>query len=159
MSKEWTPQHLRLQLRRATVDGTVEHVLASLDYLDDGAKAVIRMYAAGTPWKRICRDLGKSRATADRHLRYLLTVISWNLNGRLIPSRWSRRHLLCRQRELSSIELSGHAECVRHLGVGQLGRAVRSIDIEGRTEHEDASTARRHGEPADSEDAAEDRGP
>lgn len=134
-------------------------VEAWLDRLVERDAVLLRMYGERIPWKTICAQLGMSRASANRQLRYLLTVVAWKLNGRVIPARWSRRYLLDRDRELSRDEPPDRYECVRHLGVGQPGRAVRSIDIEGRTEHEDASTSRRHCEPADSEDAAEDRGP
>lgn len=144
--------------------GTVGPVNAAeirswLDQQTERDIALIRMYAVGLSWKRICAHLGISRATANRHLQYLLTVIAWRLNGREIPTRWSRRYLLDRERELSSDEQRGHVECVRHLRVGQPHRAASSIGPVGRIEHEDASTSRRRGEPPDSEAAAEDSGP
>ena len=120
---------------------------------------LIRMYAEGLPWKRICAQLGVSRATANRQLQYLLTVIAWHLNGRTIPTRWSRRYLLDRERELSRGDQLQRYECVRHLRIGQSGRAVRFTTEVGRIDYEDASTSRCHGEPANCEDAAKDRGP
>src|SRR5689334_16913473 len=82
--RDWTPDQVRRQLRRASgYRGLQEVTAAWLDQLDDQDTGVIRLCAAGFPWKRICSDLGMSRATANRHLRYLLTVVAWNLNGRV----------------------------------------------------------------------------
>ncbi len=132
-------------------------VKAWLDCLVDRDAVLIRMYADGHPWKSICVQLGVSRATGHRQLRYLLTVIAWKLNGRAIPARWSRRYLLDRERELSSDEPPVRYECVRHLRVGQLNRAIRSIYEVGGIEHEDAQPAPRRGEPANRKASAEDR--
>ena len=134
-------------------------VEAWLDRLVERDAVLLRMYGEGVPWKTICAQLGMSRASANRQLRYLLTVVAWKLNGRVIPARWSRRYLLDRDRELSRDEPPDRYECVRHLKVGQPGRAVRSSNVVGRIEHEDASTSRHRGEHADSEATAEDREP
>jgi hypothetical protein len=133
-------------------------VLKSLQSLELEDGAFLLMRARGVPWKAICRHFSISRATANRRLEYLLTAIAWKLNGRVIPTRWSRRYLLDRERELSSDEPTGHSECVRHFRIGQPSGAVRSIDEVGWIEHEDAAAARHRGEPANSKAAAEGRG-
>lgn len=165
----WTAAQVQLLLREAIACDElgeaiepysgVFDVKAWLDCLVDRDVVLIRMYADGHPWKTICAQLGMSRATANRQLRYLLTVVAWKLNGRIIPTRWSRRYLLDRERELSSDEPPDPSECVRHLRVGQPGRAVRSMDEVGWIEDEDAAVARRRCEPANSEATAEDREP
>jgi hypothetical protein len=52
------------------------------------------------PWKEICRHCGISRATANRRVEYLLSVLAWRLNHRHAP-KWSCRYLVERTREVS----------------------------------------------------------
>ena len=53
------------------------------------------------PWKEICQHFGISRATANRRVEYLLSVIAWKLNHHRLP-KWSRRFLVERTQFLSS---------------------------------------------------------
>ncbi len=53
------------------------------------------------PWKEICRLFGIARATANRRVEYLLSVIAWKLNHHAVPRRWSCRYLVERTREVS----------------------------------------------------------
>ena len=47
-----------------------------------------------TPWKAICWQFGIARATADRRYRYGISVIAWRLNGRRVPAKRSKQHLV-----------------------------------------------------------------
>lgn len=156
-ARTWTVEQVRQRLRIARRRADLPAAIPLIDLLADLDAEVVKLYAEGIPWKWMCEQLGVSRATANRHLQHLLTVIVWRLNGREIPTRWSRRDLLDRERELSSDEQHRRVDCVRHLKVGQPPRAASSIDPTGRIEHEDASTSRRRGDPADREAAAENR--
>jgi hypothetical protein len=53
------------------------------------------------PWKEICRYFGISRATANRRVEYLLSVLAWKLNHQRVPQKWSCRYLVERTREVS----------------------------------------------------------
>src|SRR5262245_16286446 len=77
LEQHWTAKRVRQCLRdepgglrvQAATNGTARSVVAwhnGLSYPDAG---LIRMYASGTTWKRICSELGMSRATANRHLQ------------------------------------------------------------------------------------------
>jgi hypothetical protein len=161
----WAPKLVLTRMMEASPNsatGVAERtdgVLKSLQSLEREDAVFLLMRVHSVPWKAICRHFSISRATANRRLGYLLTVIAWKLNGRVIPIRWSRRYLLDRERELSSDDPADCFECVRHIRVGQPSRAIRSIDQEGRIEHEDAAAPRRSGEPANCEVPAEDRKP
>jgi hypothetical protein len=64
---------------------------AGLDPLD--AK-IIWLRAGGERWKTICWTVGLARATVHQHWLYALCVIAWRLNGRRIPSKRSRTHVI-----------------------------------------------------------------
>ena len=51
------------------------------------------------PWKEICQHFGISRATANRRVEYLLSVLAWKLNHHRVPEKWSCRYLVERTRE------------------------------------------------------------
>jgi hypothetical protein len=91
----WTSVDVEERLREAEVRNW-------LGWLTPEDARLVRMRAERTPWKQVCREFGISRATAHRRLKYLMSVIAWRLNGRAIPSTWSRRYLLERARFLSS---------------------------------------------------------
>jgi hypothetical protein len=55
-----------------------------------------------TPWKDICQHFRISRATANRRLEYLLSVIAWKLNNHRLPAKCSQRFVVKRTRFLSS---------------------------------------------------------
>jgi Domain of unknown function (DUF6362) len=73
-----------------------------LDWLQLDDARFVWMRAEGRPWKAICCRFGVARATATRRREYLLSVIAWRLNGRPIPTTWSRRYLVGRMKFLSS---------------------------------------------------------
>jgi hypothetical protein len=77
-------------------------VLTCLHSLKEEEITFVLMRVKGLPWKAICRHFSISRPTANRRLEYLLSLIAWRLNGRPIPSTWSRRRLVDRARSLSS---------------------------------------------------------
>ena len=54
-----------------------------------------------TPWKGICWRFGIGRATAHRRWDYALSLITWRLNGRPVPTKRSRRALVERVRGMS----------------------------------------------------------
>jgi hypothetical protein len=165
---EWTHERVKQRLRECAVlfqgdlqateaDDPAREAIAWLGHLADEDARLIRMYVCGTPWKSICFRLGVARATANRQLQYLLTVIAWRLNGRIIPMQWSRRRLLERTKELPQ-ESKGHTfDCVRHLRIGQTPFADRSLEREvDRVNHAHIEAAHRCGQPGDSKATAQD---
>jgi uncharacterized protein DUF6362 len=46
------------------------------------------------PWKQICRHFNFSRATANRRVEYLLTVLARNLNDQRVPEKWPHRYVV-----------------------------------------------------------------
>ena len=62
-----------------------------LDPLD---ARILWLRAAGERWKTICWKVGLQRAAAHEHWLYGLCVLAWKLNGRHVPSRRSKRHVI-----------------------------------------------------------------
>ncbi len=62
-----------------------------LDPLD---ARILWLRAAGERWKTICWKVGLQRAAAHQHWLYGLCVLAWKLNGRHVPSRRSKRHVI-----------------------------------------------------------------
>jgi len=155
---DWTACEVAKQLRIAR-GRDLKEVSWLINQLAGFDASVARLYVEGTPWKCITTRFGMSRSTANLQLQYLATVIAWRLNRRDIPTTWSRRYLLDRERELSSDEQRGHVDCVRHLRVGQPRRAASFIGPVSRIAHADVEATPRRSKPPDSEDAAQNRGP
>lgn len=73
----------------------------------DDAKLVWRR-AERRRWKAICVEFGMSRATAHQHWLYAMCVIAWRLNGKRVPTKRSKQHLIelvRRQSRLQECEL------------------------------------------------------
>lgn len=66
-----------------------DDALLWLRWLEPEDARLLWLRANRTPWKPICWELGVSRATANRHWRYGISVIVWRLNGRAVPRKRS----------------------------------------------------------------------
>lgn len=78
-----------------------EGALLWLLWLEPEDAQLLWMRVESRPWKEICRHCGISRATANRRVEYLLSVIAWRLNHQRVPEKWSCRYLVERTREVS----------------------------------------------------------
>lgn len=76
--------------------------LGWLRWLDPADAKLVWVRAEGTPWKGIGWRFGVSVKTAQRRWDYALSLITWRLLGRTLPSTWSRRFLMDRVQFLSS---------------------------------------------------------
>lgn len=70
-------------------------------WLDAEDTKLLWMRAESRPWKEICRHFGVSRATANRRVEYVLSVLAWKLNHQRLSARWSSRYLVARTRAVS----------------------------------------------------------
>jgi hypothetical protein len=70
-------------------------------WLEPEDAQLLWMKLESRPWKEICRHCGISRATANRRVEYLLSVLAWRLNHHRVPAKWSCRYLVERTREVS----------------------------------------------------------
>lgn len=66
---------------------------------DDARLAWLR--ANGKPWKPICWELGVSRTAANKRWEYGIALITWRLNGRVPPTKRSRRFVVENANSLS----------------------------------------------------------
>ncbi len=71
-------------------------------WLEPEDAQLLWMKIESRPWKEVCRHCGISRATANRRVEYLLSVIAWKLNHQRLPEKWSCRYLVERTRLASS---------------------------------------------------------
>lgn len=71
-----------------------EEALLWLRWLDRDNARLVWLRANGKPWKPICWELGISRPTANRRLKYGLAVIAWGLNGRTVPAKRSMQFVI-----------------------------------------------------------------
>ncbi len=62
--------------------------------LDPVDGKIVWMRAFGERWKTICWTVGLQRAAAHQHWLYGLCVIAWRLNGRRVPGKRSRQHVI-----------------------------------------------------------------
>ncbi|MFN4282341.1 MAG: DUF6362 family protein [Alphaproteobacteria bacterium] len=72
----------------------MEETLSWTAGLDPVDAKIVWLRAGGERWKAICWTVGLTRATAHQHWLYALCVIAWRLNGRRIPSKRSRSHVI-----------------------------------------------------------------
>jgi hypothetical protein len=71
-------------------------------WLEPEDAQLLWMKVESRPWKEICRNFGISRATANRRVEYVLSVLAWKLNHHRVPAKWSCRYLVERTRYMSS---------------------------------------------------------
>ncbi|MGE0650277.1 MAG: DUF6362 family protein [Alphaproteobacteria bacterium] len=76
----------------------MEEALTWLRFLAPEDGKLVWARAEGTPWKGICWRFGIARATAHRRWRYAISVITWRLNGRRVPTKRSRAFLVSHRR-------------------------------------------------------------
>jgi hypothetical protein len=111
----WTPKMVDAQLTKTVAalgqqgSGTEqppcpsspEGALLWLLWLEPEDAELLWMRVDSRPWKEICRYFGISRATANRRVEYVLSVIAWKLNHQHLPLTWSCRYLVERTRAVS----------------------------------------------------------
>jgi len=110
----WTPKRVEAELVKAV--STLGQGWASTEppcplspegallwflWLEPEDAQLLWMRVENRPWKEICRHCGISRATANRRVEYLLSIVAWRLNHRHVPERWSCRYLVERTREIA----------------------------------------------------------
>ncbi len=93
-----TPEPMRLPPPSAAAISRMEAALPWLTWLEPDDARLLWARAEGAPWKAICWRFGVGRATAHRRWEYGLSLISWRLNGRRVPTKQSRRSLVERTR-------------------------------------------------------------
>jgi len=81
--------------------GNSDAALLWLLWLQPEDAQLLWMRVERTPWKDICEHFRISRATANRRVEYLLSVIAWKLNNDRLP-KCSQRFVVKRTRLLSS---------------------------------------------------------
>jgi hypothetical protein len=110
----WTPKTVKAELVNAVTtlgQGSArpdppcplspEGALLWFLWLEPEDAQLLWMKVESRPWKEICRHCGISRATANRRVEYLLSVLAWKLNHHSVPEKWSCRYLVERTREVS----------------------------------------------------------
>ena len=97
-----TPQRLRRPPPSPTAITRMEEALQWLRWLEADDAKLVWMRAEGLQWKPICWRFGITRATGHNRWQYALCVISWRLNRRPLPSKWSKQFLRGRVQFLSS---------------------------------------------------------
>lgn len=71
-----------------------EEAMLWLQWLEPELGKLLWARVSGTEWKPICWQFGISRPTAHRRFEYGLSVIVWQLNGRRVPTKRSRRYVV-----------------------------------------------------------------
>ena len=105
--REWAdlvgqmPQPMRMPPPSAQAISRMDVTLTWLRWLEPDEARLVWARAEGTPWKPICWRFGISRATASRRWEYGLSIITWKLNGRKVPTKRSRAFLVNRVRSSS----------------------------------------------------------
>src|SRR5882757_3294635 len=102
----WTPKRVEAELVKAVStlgQGSAptdppcplspEGALLWFLWLEPEDAQLLWMRVENRPWKEICRHCGISRATANRRVEYLLSVLAWKLNHHDVPEKWSCRYL------------------------------------------------------------------
>lgn len=72
----------------------MEETLDWLKWLEPIDRKIVWLRASGERWKTVCWEVGLQRAAAHEHWLYALCVITWRLNGRRVPGKRSRRHVI-----------------------------------------------------------------
>ncbi|MDX1820093.1 MAG: DUF6362 family protein [Paracoccaceae bacterium] len=73
-----------------------EEALLWLRWLEKDEARLLWLRANRAPWKKICWELGISRATANRRWQYGVAVIVWRLNGRQVPRKRSMKFVIAK---------------------------------------------------------------
>jgi hypothetical protein len=73
-----------------------EAALLWLRWLEKDDARIVWLRANRAPWKKIGWDVGVSRATANRHWQYGISVIVWRLNGKRVPRKRSMEFVVTR---------------------------------------------------------------
>ena len=92
------PRQLRRPSPSPEAISRMEQTMPWLRWLEPEDAKLVWARAEGSRWKLICWRFGISRATAHRRWQYALSLITWRLNGRQVPSKRSRQHLVERVR-------------------------------------------------------------
>ena len=71
-----------------------EEAMLWLRWLEKSDARIVWLRANGEPWKKISWEIGLSRPAANRHWQYGIALITWRLNGRVPPSRRSKRFVV-----------------------------------------------------------------
>lgn len=66
-----------------------EATLLWLRWLEPQDARLVWLRANRIQWKPICWEFGIGRATANRRWEYALSVITWRLNGKRVPTKRS----------------------------------------------------------------------
>ena len=104
----WTPKIVEARLAESVSmleqapSAVTDMSLLWFQWLEPEDAQLLWMRVERTPWKDICQHFNVSRATANRRVEYLLSVLAWKLNHGRVPAKWSRRFLVGRTRFLSS---------------------------------------------------------
>lgn len=88
------PPPLRLPPPSPQAISRMEATLPWLQWLEPDVAKLVWARAERTQWKAICWHFGISRATANRHYDYGLSVIAWRLNGRQPHLRRGRQFVV-----------------------------------------------------------------
>jgi len=88
------PQPLRRPAPSPAAITRMEETLTWTIGLDPVDGKIVWMRAFGERWKTICWTVGLQRAAAHQHWLYGLCVIAWRLNGRRVPGKRSRQHVI-----------------------------------------------------------------
>lgn len=81
----------RPSLRQIT---EADEALLWLRWLNPADARLLWLRANRRPWKLVCWEIGISRAAANRRWQYLVSVITWRLNGRRLSARTSIDHVI-----------------------------------------------------------------
>ncbi len=93
------PRQTRLPPPSAASITRMDESLRWLNWLEPDDARIAWLRVSGTPWKTICCTVGRARAAAHEHWRYALCVIAWQLNGRRLLNKTSRRSVIALTRQ------------------------------------------------------------
>jgi len=88
------PPRLRRPPPQPDAISRMEGTLSWTHGLDPTDAKIVWLRAGGERWKVICWKVGMVRSAANEHWLYALCVIAWRLNGRRVPSKRSRQHVI-----------------------------------------------------------------
>jgi hypothetical protein len=94
------PEPMRLPPPSPAAISRMEETLLWLRWLEAEDAKLVWARSDRAPWKAICWQFGIARATANRRYLYALSLIAWQLNGRVVPAKWSQRYMMRRAKEV-----------------------------------------------------------